>query len=67
MMDGQPTNLPEAVEDLCGQQNVEATHASIQMDFVYELVTQFPLLLLEYIAERTEMMITAESTVRFPT
>jgi hypothetical protein len=65
MMDGQPTNLGEAVEDLCGQQNVEATHASIQMDFVYELVKQYPLLLLEYVAEQNEMTITAESSVRF--
>ncbi len=64
-MDGQPTNLPEAVDDLCGQQNVEATHASIQMNFVYELVRQFPLLLLEYVAAQTEMEITAKSTVRF--
>ena len=65
MMDGQPTNLPEAVTDLCGQQNVEATNASIQMDFVYELVKQYPLLLLEYVSDKAEMEITATSTVRF--
>ena len=65
MMDGQPANLPEAVDDLCHQANVEATHASIQMDFVYELVNQFPLLLLEYLAEQNQMEITATSTVVF--
>jgi hypothetical protein len=64
MMDGQPTNLPEAVTDLCGQKGVEATHASIQMDFVYELVNQFPYLLLEYVSEQNEMIITAETSIR---
>ena len=64
-MDGQPTNIPEAVNDLCQQQNVEATNSSVQMDFVYELVNQFPLLLLEYISDEAEMEVTATSTVRF--
>ena len=61
----EPTNIPAAVNDLCGQQNVEATNAQIQMDFVYELVNQYPLLLLGYISEQTDMTITAESTQRF--
>ena len=65
MMDGQPTNLPEAVNNLCGQQNVEATNANVQMDFVYELVNQYPHLLLEYMSEKCEMEITATTTVRY--
>ena len=65
MMDSQPTNIPEAVTNLCQQQNVEATNSSVQLDFVYELVNQFPLLMLEYVAEQAEMEITATSTVVF--
>ena len=65
MMDGQPTNIHEAINDLCQQANVEATNAAIQSDFVYELVSQYPLLLLEYVSEQAEMEITATSTVRF--
>ncbi len=65
MMDGQPTTIHEAVHDLCQQQNVEATNPSVQIDFVYELVNQYPLLLLEYLAGQNEMEITATSTVRF--
>ena len=64
-MDGKPTNLPEAVDDLCGQQTIEATNRNVQMDFIFELVDQYPLLLLEYVAEQAEMEITAKSTVVF--
>ncbi len=60
-----PTNIPEAVNDLCHQLNVEATNATVQMDFIYELVHQFPLLLLEYVSKQAEMEITATSTVVF--
>ena len=63
--DPQPTNIQEAIDDLVGQETVEATNESIQHDFVYELVNQFPLLLLEYVSEQAEMEITATSTVRF--
>ncbi len=35
------------------------------MDFLYELVNQYPLLLLEYVSEQAEMEITATSTVVF--
>ena len=65
MMDGQPTNIPEAVEALCQQVGVDATNANMQMDFIYELVNQFPLLLLAYVAEKAEYEITATNTVRF--
>jgi len=65
MMDGQPTNIHEAINDLCHQANVEATNPTVQLDFVYELVKQYPLLLLQYVAEQSPMEITATSTVRF--
>ncbi len=65
--DPQPTNIHEAIDDLVGQEGVEATNESIQHDFLYELVNQFPLLVLEYVSQQAEMTITAESTVRFPT
>ena len=60
-----PTTIYEAINDLCRQEKVEATNDSVQRDFVFELVTQYPLLLLEYLAEQAEMEITATSTVVF--
>ncbi len=65
MMDDQPTNIHEAIDDLVGQEKVEATNESVQHDFLYELVNQFPLLVLEYVAAQAEMEVTATSTVRF--
>ena len=64
--DPRPTNIPEAIDELVGQANVEASNESVQHDFVYELVNQYPMLLLEYISQQTDLAITAESTVRFP-
>ena len=64
MMDGQPTTIREAIDDLIGQEIFDVTDI-IQHDFLYELVNQYPLLLLEYVSEQTEMEITATSTVVF--
>ena len=60
-----PTTIYEAINELCRQERVEATSESMQRDFVFELVTQYPLLLLEYVSEQAEMEITATSTVVF--
>ena len=57
--------LAEAVTALCHEANVEATNVNMQLDFIYELVNQFPLFLLEYVAKQNEMEITATSTVVF--
>ena len=60
-----PTTIFEAINDLCRQEKVEATNDIVQRDFVFELVHQYPLLLLEYISKQVEMEITATSTVVF--
>ncbi len=59
------TTIYEAINELCRQEKVEATNDSVQRNFVFELVNQFPLLLLEYVSEQNEMEITATSTVVF--
>ena len=64
-MNTEPKNLPQAVIDLSGQEHFAHTPDSLLMDFVFELVNQYPLHLLAYISEQRDMSITAESTQRF--
>jgi len=60
-----PTSIPEAVTDLSRQEHFSAGDSNLMMDFVYELVNQYPFLLLAYVSEQRQMTITAESTQRF--
>ncbi len=58
-------NLPQAVIELSGQEHFAHVPDSLLMDFMFELVNQYPLHLLAYISEQRNMSITAESTQRF--
>ncbi len=62
----EPRNLPNAVTELGRTEHFARVESALLMDFVYELVNQYPLLLLEYVSKQAEMEITATSTVRFP-
>ena len=61
----EPRSLPGAVTELGRTEHFSVVDPTLLMDFMFELVNQYPLLLLEYLAEQNEMEITATSTVVF--
>ena len=61
----EPRSLLGAVTELGRTEHFSVVDPTLLMDFMFELVNQYPLLLLAYISEQRDMSITAESIQRF--